>query len=340
MMVFRGWTMGSALFLVAALGVGSGCSGEEGATQAPETAEGAQALSPQDQAEDGDEADGPAGSRARRPHGGPDLLLVAALRELELTPAQKTTIEEALAKAGAGPRERGPKDRPGLAALAAGVRAGKIDTTTVLASTARADQGAEGHGAAAATALQTLHATLTPEQRRALVDSVTKRMEERGPANEGRGKKGNRGAGGPPPGGKGPAGRAAAGPLAHLLHGIEVTDAQRESIGRALEAQRGTPADHEGMKERSEGKRAAMRARLEGFAAATFDAKAFVAPPEGGPAGGPKQHFERMVKDLAVVVPMLEPAQREALAARLEKGPPMGPPGGPREHGPRGGSRR
>lgn len=338
MMVFRGWTMGSALFLVGALAAGSGCSGEEGATQAPETAEGAQAIAQQDQAADGDEADGPAGSRARRPHGGPDFLLVAALRELELTPAQKTTIEEAITKAGAGPRERGPKDRPGLAALAAGVRAGKIDTASVLASTggADADQGAEEHGAAAAAALQTLHATLTPEQRRALVDSVTKRMEERGPANEGRGKKGHRGADGTPPGGKGPGGRAAAGPLAHLLHGIEVTDAQRESIGRALEAQRGTPADHEGMKERSEAMRTAMRARLEGFAAASFDAKAFVAPPEGGPAGKPKQHLERMVKDLAVVVPMLEPAQREALAARLEKGPP----GGPREHGPRGGSRR
>jgi hypothetical protein len=33
-----------------------------------------------------------------------------------------------------------------------------------------------------------------------------------------------------------------------------------------------------------------------------------------------------MVKDLAVIVPLLEPAQREELAARIEKGPP-GPPG-------------
>ena len=52
-----------------------------------------------------------------------------------------------------------------------------------------------------------------------------------------------------------------------------------------------------------------------------LDAKAFAAPPEDGPAMGPKQHLEHMMKDLSVVVPILEPAQREALAVELEKGP-------------------
>jgi hypothetical protein len=65
-----------------------------------------------------------------------------------------------------------------------------------------------------------------------------------------------------------------------------------------------------------------MRARLESFAADSFDAQAFVAPPADAPQGRPMQPLARMVNELAVVVPLLEPAQREALAALLEKGSP------------------
>jgi len=70
-----------------------------------------------------------------------------------------------------------------------------------------------------------------------------------------------------------------------------------------------------------------MNARLESFASDSFDAKAFVAPPAGAPQGGAMHPLARMVNELAVVVPLLDPAQREALAAQLEKGPPMGRPG-------------
>ena len=76
-----------------------------------------------------------------------------------------------------------------------------------------------------------------------------------------------------------------------------------------------------------------MRARLETFAADAFDAEAFVAAPVNAPQGGPMHPMARMVSDLAVIVPILEPAQRETLAGLLEKGPPMGAPGD-HEHGP------
>ena len=184
------------------------------------------------------------------------------------------------------------------------------------------------------SALQTLHTTLTKEQRRMLVDSMTARMAEHGPppgaSRPGKGERGPEGARGP---GRdhGPGGERSGkgGPLGHMLDGLALTDTQRTSIDTALAAQRPAAIDHEAMKKGFEAMRTEMRARLESFAADSFDAQAFVAPPAGAPQGGPMQPLARMVNELAVVVPLLEPAQRETLAALLEKGPPGG-----REHGP------
>ena len=78
-----------------------------------------------------------------------------------------------------------------------------------------------------------------------------------------------------------------------------------------------------------------MKAKMETFATDSFDAKAFVAPPADAPRGAMMHPIARMVNELAVVVPLLTPAQRETLAAQLEKGPQMGRPG-EHEHG-RGG---
>lgn len=329
--------MWGALALVGALALGVGCVAETGS--APEPTEGSsQALAQGSQGADGKE--GPAGPHAGRRHpgpGGPEVLLFAALHELDLTDAQEAAIQGALDKAAPGPRERGPREGAPLGALAAGVRAGKIDAPAVLAKVGSPNKGAEERMAAVAGAIQTLHATLTEEQRRELVDVLEERAAEHGPA----GRRDDRRPAGPPPGEEGEAGPEAARPLAHLLRGLELTDAQREEVGRALEAQRPTTAQREAMRERMEAVHEEMRARLEAFAGASFDAKAFLAPPAGADARGPAgmaHPLERLVKDLAVVVPILEPAQREALAALLEKAPPMGPPPGARGPGPRGGA--
>jgi malic enzyme len=87
-----------------------------------------------------------------------------------------------------------------------------------------------------------------------------------------------------------------------------------------MEAQKSaTPPDPEEMKKRFEAMQTAAKARLESFASDTFDAKAFLGPPEGSEAAG-KKMLEQMAKHLAVIVPMLDATQREALAANLEKG--------------------
>ena len=78
-----------------------------------------------------------------------------------------------------------------------------------------------------------------------------------------------------------------------------------------------------------------MRARLETFAADRFDANSFLPQPPAGEKTGPRAHLGHMVDALAAIVPILDEAQRNALAERIEKGPAAGRP----EHGPGPGSR-
>jgi Spy/CpxP family protein refolding chaperone len=331
MMSTRRFGISLVLPLAALLGA-VGCQGAPGSSTSSEpVASGEQALAQPAKATGNAAAQTPAarelgdGPMARhgRPMGppAPEHLLFAALRELDLTPAQKSAIQAALPPRPERP-DHGPA-RAAFAALAAGVRAGSVDPAAVVATVDGADGGFAEHQAAAATALDTLHAALTKEQRRTLVDAMEKRMAEHGPMAE---------HAGPPPGTR--AGRShRGGPMGELLAGLDVSDAQRASIEKALEAERPAPPDADAMKKRAEAMRGELRARLESFVDDAFDAKAFVSPPAGGLGhGGPKQHLERMAKDVAIVVPLLEPAQREALAVKLEKGPPMGhggPMGGP-----------
>jgi Spy/CpxP family protein refolding chaperone len=332
MMSFRRFRVWTAIPLVGVLIGVTGCGADTGSTKPPSpTDEAAQAVAPEKAVAADARADRPDGPRGHGP-GGPDHLLMAALHELDLTDAQKTTIQAAMdklalpARPARGERgDHGPRDTAAFTTLAAGVRAGKIDTATLLAGAP--DRGPEARGAEVATALQTLHATLTKEQRRALVDSMAKRMADHGPPD-----------GAPPPdkgdrdhdrehGPGGPEG----GPMGHLLGGLSLTAAQRTSIDAALAAQRPAAGDRDAMKKQFEARGAQMRARMESFASDTFDAKAFVAPPADAPQGAMMNPMARMVNELAVVVPLLDATQRETLAAQLEKGPPapmMGRPGG------------
>jgi len=331
----RGFGAWGLVSLVGALAGVVGCAADAGTGAVEAAGESAEAV----------ESDSPVGAAGRRGPpghpGGPEMLLFAALHELELSDAQRATVKGALEELRAGHQRGGPHDGAPFAALAEGVRAGKIDEAAVLAKFGAPERPAAEHAAALAKALDTLHATLSKEQRRELVDGIAARMDEHGPkgmaGKEGReGKGGRRGGHGPDGHGHGGPGddhMGPGGPLGHLLGELDLTDAQRTRIEQALAAQRPT-VDREAMKKGFEAHHAEMRARLESFASDSFDAKTVVAPPPGAQDMGPRQHLERMVKDFAVIVGVLEPAQREKLAALLEKGPP-GPMGGP-EAGRRG----
>lgn len=311
---FRTITSLSVLGLLVAL---SGCSAESATGSGAGTASTAQVADPivAAPATASTNAAGPA--RGPRP-GGPDSLLVAALREpINLTAEQKATVEGALAAS--KPAGLPGFDKTRVSALAAGIRSGKVDVATVKAQ-APNDDAKAAHLAAAAKAVATLHATLTPAQRRALVDAVAKHAASHAshpPMDH---------AGGPPPGGLGS--------MEHLLEGLDVTQAQHDAIRAKLDAQRPTPptdADRAAMKQQHETFRAAWTAKLQTFANDTFDANAFVAPPEGALKGPGPDHADRFAADLVILTSVLEPAQREKLAARIEAGPParMGKPMAP-----------
>ncbi len=300
MISFRATATASLLGLLVAL---AGCSAQTGATGSAGSAETIQAVDP-----------APA-AQAVNFHGpGQEHLLVAALREpsLNLTAAQKTAIEGALT-ASSTPRAPSAEGKARMMALAAGVRAGKVDPSSVQAPNNDAERNA--HIAASAKAIDTLHATLTPAQRRALVDAVSRRTEHRGPPP---GMEANRDAKGE----RGHGGRGDHGPMGHLLAGLDLTQAQQDAIHTQMEAQKPTAADHEAMKKQFEGFHTAMQARLQTFANDSFDATGFVTPPAGAVMKG---HEDRMAKDLAIITSVLDSAQREKLATRIEQGPPARP---------------
>ncbi|MDB4942163.1 MAG: hypothetical protein JWP97_1697 [Labilithrix sp.] len=288
----------------------AGCSGEAASGTGADTTETVRAK---ETVADSTSAD-PARAQHRGHHpGGPDFLLVAALHEptLNLTDAQKTTIQGALdaSKPAAPPAF----DRSKVSALAAGIRAGKVEATSI-AAPAPSDQAARQ--AASAKALTTLHDTLTADQRKALVAAVSRHGDERkehGP-EEGRGPKGE-GAGRPGPGGE-------LGPMGHMLEGLDLTQAQKDTIKAKLDASRPaapSEADRAAMQQQHEAMRAQMQTKLATFAGDTFDANAFVQPPPGANLG--PAHADHFATELSIITSVLEPAQREKLAQKIEAGP-------------------
>ena len=164
--------------------------------------------------------------------------------------------------------------------------------------------------------LNQLHATLSPEQRHALVVAIRSQREEHGDSERSHRRHGegrSRGEGHGPD---------------RLLEDLRLTDEQRARFD-AARARTGEAEGPQGRGARHEGRRAHFEAMLAAFEQDDFDA-ARVLP--GGEHGGP---MARHAQDLRVLVPILTPEQREALAdrmeARFERGPRGGHRDGPRE---------
>ena len=248
---------------------------------------------------------------------GPAMLLGAALHHLDLTDAQKTTIKgelDALRSAAGDHRE----DHEAFhKALAAAVRSGSVNEAALMQNLPQE----HGDPARLAKALGVLHDTLTAAQRRQLLDAVAAKMDK----HEGRDGKPERAYR------DGERGPEMHGPLAHMLHGLDLTDTQRKAIHEAMEKNAPSEADRASMKASRESFHKAMRERLESFASERFDASAFAAPPADAKMG-PKGMAFGMVKMLATVTPILTETQREALAKHIEEGP-AAPPHARKWHG-------
>jgi Spy/CpxP family protein refolding chaperone len=207
---------------------------------------------------------------------GPEMVVGVALHELELTPDQRATLKDAL-HAGA----------PAMAAhatikadVAAGVRAGQLDEAKI-----RAELDANVPEAALPQMFATLHDTLTPDQRRAFVDILDKKIDahEATPAH-------------------------ADHLLGHLLGGLDLTKDQHARIDPILAAQQASAPDMQAF-------HTALRAKLQTFAADRFDAAAFA---KDLPPVGMRAHVESTIHTLAAILPLLEPAQRDKLATMIE----------------------
>lgn len=314
-MTFRSMTL--PLFaLVAAL---AGCSAEAGTSAGSEPTDEAPSTVVAEQASKERVTDGHhMRPMAHRRPGGPDFLVHAALRApINLTPEQKSTIEGLV-------KTKAPRGHELGAAraqkLAAAIRSNSL---TDVEAPKHDDSAREARIAASAKALATLHDTLTPEQRVALVDGITKRAAEhghqRGEHVRKEGVQRDHAERGPRAGGeRGFHGRG--GPMA-LLAGLDLTQEQKDAIKTKLDAERPakpTAEQREAMKAKMETARAEMKVKLESFKGDKFDATAFVTPPKDLA----RPEMARAGKNpLAVVTSVLTPEQREVLAARIEKGP-------------------
>lgn len=269
---------------------------------------------------DSSEADEPGTEEAQTPitgeqpladkghHRGGDRLIRAALAELELTDAQRSTIEAL------------DKDLPGkpeemkefMTALAAGVRANAIDERQMTSKIDAIAQQGSAMRAKHAAALEKLHATLTSAQRKELVEKTRVRMEEKEEKLAEMRERADDGDDGP----RGKGGKFRGGPLAHVMKKLELSDDQREAVKKAVADSGVAPPDRDQMKEKFEAMRATKKAMLDAFATDSFDADTLL-PQHDGKG---KEHLVSMVKVTKAVLPILSAAQRDKLADMLETG--------------------
>jgi len=276
----------------------AGCSGESASGSGADTASQANTVA---QSSSTTTNPAPQGGPMMMHHhpGGPDMLIQAALREpINLTADQRTSIE-ALAKSVHA--ERPAWDATKAKELAAQVRAGNV-TSSPFGAAPDATKMAE-HKAAAATALTTLHDTLSATQRTALVDAIEAHQAKGRPDHLGR----------PDFANGGPHGDHAMAPFGGDLG---LTDAQKQQLHAKMEANRPAKPNID-----SAAMKAAMNAKLESFKADNFDANAFLTPPAG--VTPPAAPTSNPLQDL---VSVLTPAQREQLAQKIEAGPPAAQP--------------
>ena len=292
----------TALGLALAL-AGIGCQSETTSEDDPSVAEQALeeggAAAP-DAAPDANEPE--ARHHKRKGHHGPDKLLRAALKELDLSAEQRATIEESLESLQEGFRkgfDRGDHAERSKA-LADAVRAGSVDATALSGSDDFEAKMKEGREKLVA-ALDQLHATLTPEQRTQLVETLQSRMKDHGDPEKKRAWKDKMGQ---------------KGPSHFMLHGLDVSEEQRAKIDAALAA-KGLDQPPEGMREGFAAMKEHKAAMLAAFASDNFDAGALL-PAKGPDFAAGKRRF---IDSLAVSVPLLDESQRAELAERIERGP-------------------
>jgi Spy/CpxP family protein refolding chaperone len=330
--------------------LGAGCGGGQPEPATPAPAQTAPAPiapapvvsepSPSPAAAPADAARPPrAEHRKGRRHHAMTALLLMSVNSLELEPKQRTelaAIEADLEKL--GEQHEGLGEKLGND-VAEGVAAGKIDKAKTNADIKEITKAVEASVPGIQDAVNRIHKTLAPEQRQAVVASMTAladKMRERGAAmgmhggGHGPGMGGARGAGADSQahashgkhdrahgasagrGARGPGG-GEHGPMAMLTHDLALTPEQSEKIATKLEA------EIKAQKAAMQAQMTAMTKQIEAigkaFATDTFDAKKAGVGKQGPEMA--KRMAESGVKFAEIVLAVLTPEQRAKFAERV-----------------------
>jgi Spy/CpxP family protein refolding chaperone len=287
----------------ALLVMGIGCGGNT-PEPAPPTAAVAEATSPGEIAqvgagEDEDESTADLAEHHRHHHhGGFGMFIAMSLDALNTTPEQAAAITRLQTEMHEKMRPAQEAEKAVLLTLADGVAAGAIDQTRLDGAIAQLSAASAGVHDAIADSLNSLHATLTPPQRAALVDKVEAHFEvwHHNNSTDESADKDKHG-----------------GHLGKLAKQLALSPDQVEKIRESFKASiSGVPHF-----DRSEAE-AHMKAFGEAFANDTFDARAMAS------GGAVNAHMAtwgvtRMVRLYTAATPILTPDQRVKAAEELHR---------------------
>ncbi|MBW2278227.1 MAG: Spy/CpxP family protein refolding chaperone [Deltaproteobacteria bacterium] len=242
-------------------------------------------------------------------------LLRYALKELDLTDEQRATLETLRdshkdAK-GAGHRDASADFHE---AFVKALETGELDRAALETKMGSKDDMVAKKLEARNAKLATLHATLTPPQRKTLVDTVRAKMEQKAEKHGDRAdveRKGKHG--------KGKRGHHGKDMLGHMLKGIELTadqQAQIDALHAKGEAQR--PADQDWSKKKEE-KLAQLNTLLDAFEADAFDPS--VSAPTPKPMKDPMDKIGFHIEQFETLLGILTAEQRAQLAEKVKSHP-------------------
>jgi Spy/CpxP family protein refolding chaperone len=244
--------------------------------------------------------------------------------DLDLTDEQKATVEklEKEARPEGGATKGGWKELQ--TELAAGVKAGKIDTAKIDAKNASLEKAMADAQAKEAESLNGLHAALKPEQRKALVTALKAKADKQNERaakhqddkdkdkdkdkkakNEERNKR----------------------KLERLTKQLDLDAAQQKKVEAILAKDKEEPITPAAMDAARDDQKKKLDAALTAFEGETFDAKKLDLSPMPTAVAAKKGKGGAMANEVAFLsqlLPVLKPEQREKLAASLEKDRPGG----------------
>jgi Spy/CpxP family protein refolding chaperone len=234
----------------------------------------------------------------RHHHGGLTSFISMAIDTLGLDSTKKASVAKIQSDLESKMQPVRDAEHDLLSTIAAGVAAGKIDSAGVDAAVAKVAAASANVHAATTDALNQLHDALSPVERQALADKVQAHwqvwhevnVEEKSGAKE--------------PGTR----------LARLTEELSLTPDQVTKISTTLASEAPVTPQND-----PKAVDAHIQAFTTAFVADKFDAKSLAAPATAAAGHAARHGGARLARFYEAVTPVLTPAQRSTLAAKLQR---------------------